>query len=175
MTTNTARQARVLQALAQRVVWHPEFARAYTLAQKSMGATKNRQAASSMMLLGDQGVGKSKLCERIEQEVGVATELDTEQSHILIMPCVLIELPSTATIKAVAVELLLKLGLEDRERLQRFSSPSLTGMIIQRLIVTQTQLIILDEFHRLLDQGSPETKKKVLHGIPGNTETRTPI
>ena len=167
MTTSSERQARVLKALAQCVVWHPDFARAYALAQKSMEATKNRQAATSIMLLGDPGVGKSTLCERIEHEVGVgvATELETEQSHILIMPCVLIELPPSASIKAVAVELLLKLGLEDRERLLRFSSATLTGMIIQRLIVTQTQLVILDEFHRLVDHKTPEPKKKVCRWI----------
>jgi ABC-type branched-subunit amino acid transport system ATPase component len=165
MIISTERQDRVLKALSECVVWHPGFARAYEVAQKSMSATKNRRAASSMMLLGDPGVGKSTLCERIEHEFGVASALDTEQNQILIKPCLRVEVPPEATIKSLAIELLTHLGLEDTERLQHFSSTSLTRMIIQRLIVTQTQLIILDEFHRIIDQGQTPTKKKVCRWV----------
>ena len=176
MSIDNERKDRVLEALARCVVWHPDFARAYAVAEKSINATKNRRASSSMMLLGDTGVGKSTLCRRIEREIGINTSLDTVPSYILTKPCLLVEMPTDASIKSVAIELLSHLGLKDSERLQRFSSTSLTRMIIQRLIVCKTRLIILDEFHRLVDQGSPQTKKTVCRWVNQLlNETQLPI
>lgn len=165
MITSTERQDRVLKALSQCVVWHPDFVRAHQMAQKSLSTSRDRRAATSMMLLGKTGVGKSTLCERIELELGVDSELDTEQSQVLIKPCLCVEVPPDATIKSLAVELLTHLGLKDSERLQHLSNSTLTRMIIQRLIVMRTQLIILDEFHRLIDQGQTPTKKKVCRWV----------
>jgi hypothetical protein len=118
-----------------------------------------------MMLTGDTGVGKSTLCERIEQELGVASELDTEQSHILIKPCLRVDVPPDASIKSLSIKLLEELGLEDTERLEHCSKNTLTRLILQRLRVMQIQLIILDEFHRLIDHGQTPTKKKVCRWV----------
>jgi hypothetical protein len=41
----------------------------------------------------------------------------------------------------------------------------LTRLTIERLLTMQTQLIILDEFHRIIDQGQTPTKKKVCRWI----------
>ncbi|MFV0934110.1 ATP-binding protein [Pseudomonas jessenii] len=177
MITSTERQDRVLKALSQCVVWHPEFVRAHQMAQKSMSTSRDRRAATSMMLLGRTGVGKSTLCQRIAREVGLEeTEQHTESSLTLIKPCLLVEVPPDATIKSLAVELLTHLGLKDTERLQHLSSTSLTRLIIQRLLVMQTQLIILDEFHRIIDQGQTPTKKKVCRWVNSLlNQTKLPI
>ena len=166
MLTSTERQDRVLEALSQCVVWHPGFVRAHQMAHKSINTSRDRRAATSMMLLGKTGVGKSTLYERIAREVGlVETEQDTECSLTLIKPCLLVEVPPEATIKTLAVKLLGHLGLKDSERLEHFSIATLTRLIIERLLVMQTQLIILDEFHRIIDQGQITTKKKVCRWV----------
>ena len=165
MTTNPERQAQVLNALKQCVVWHPSFARAHQLVQKSMSTTRDRQAASSMMLTGDTGVGKSTLCKGIEVELNIDTEQDTGCSHVFTKYCLLVEVPPKATIKTLAIEVLTKLGLEDRGRLEHMGSASLDRLILQRLITMQVRLIILDEFHRILDQGATATKKIVCRWV----------
>ena len=165
MSKNLDRQRQVLEALRQCVVWHPGFARAYQLSLKSIRTTKERQAASSMMLIGDTGVGKSTLCERIKEELGLDAEFDTECSHTFIQHCVLIEVPPNATVKSLAIELLSKLRMEDRSRLEHMGIASLTRLILQRLVTTQARLIIFDEFHRILDQGAMPTKKMVCRWI----------
>ncbi|KPU61637.1 ATPase associated with various cellular activities family protein [Pseudomonas fluorescens] len=165
MSTSPDRQAQVLKALEQCVVWHPSFARAHQLARKSMSTTKDRQAASSMMLIGDTGVGKSTLCEGIRRELNVDTQHDTGCSRVFIQHCLLVEVPPNATIKTLAIEVLTKLGLTDRSRLEHMGTATLNQLILQRLITTQTQLIILDEFHRILDQGAIATKKMVCRWV----------
>ncbi|KPG96276.1 TniB family NTP-binding protein [Pseudomonas sp. RIT-PI-r] len=165
MTINSQRQAKVLEALKQCVVWHPSFAHAHQLARKSMSTTRDRHAAASMMLIGDTGVGKSTLCEGIERELNIDTEYDTDCSHSCIKHCLLVEVPPQATIKTLSIELLTKLGLENRGRLEQMGSASLNRLILQRLITMQTRLIILDEFHRILDQGAAATKKMVCRWV----------
>ncbi|NUU39019.1 TniB family NTP-binding protein [Pseudomonas sp. C2B4] len=166
MSPSSERQERVLEALSQCVVWHPGFVRAHQMAHKSINTSRDRRAATSMMLLGKTGVGKSTLCKRIAREVGlVETEQDTECSLTLIKPCLLVDVPPEATIKSLAVKFLGHLGLKDSERLEHFSNATLTRLIIERLLVMQTQLIILDEFHRILDQGQTPTKKKVCRWV----------
>ncbi|MHC8350854.1 TniB family NTP-binding protein [Pseudomonas sp. RT4P38] len=165
MSTNPERQTLVLKALEQCVVWHPSFSRAHQLARKSMSTTRDRQAAASMMLTGDTGVGKSTLCKRIEAELNIDTEHEAGCSHVFTKHCLLVEVPPNATIKTLAIELLTKLGLEDRGRLEHMGSASLNRLILQRLITMQVRLIILDEFHRILDQGATATKKMVCRWV----------
>jgi GTPase SAR1 family protein len=165
MSTNPERQTLVLKALEQCVVWHPSFSRAHQLARKSMSTTRDRQAAASMMLIGDTGVGKSTLCKRIEAELNIDTEHDAGCSHVFTKHCLLVEVPPNATIKTLAIELLTKLSLEDRGRLEHMGSASLNRLILQRLITMQVRLIILDEFHRILDQGATATKKMVCRWV----------
>ncbi|MFD2642666.1 ATP-binding protein [Pseudomonas japonica] len=170
------RSTQVLPTLEKCVVWHPGFTHAYELVHKSIRTTETRQAASSMMLIGPTGTGKSKLCERIAQEFGCAEKLGDNNSQILTKGCLLVEVPPDATIKTLAIQMLSRMVVENRERLEKSSGTALTRMIIQRLIVMQTQLIILDEFHRLLDQGQGPTKKKVCRWINQIlNETKIPV
>lgn len=166
MIISSKRKDRVLEALSQCVVWHPGFVRAHQMVHKSISTSRDRRAATSMKLLGKTGVGKSTLCERIAREIGLEeTAQNSECSLTLIKPCLLVEVPPEATIKSLAVKLLEHLGLKDTERLEHFSNASLTRLIIQRLLAMQTQLIILDEFHRIIDQGQTPTKKKVCRWV----------
>ncbi|PCR96083.1 hypothetical protein CP336_13865 [Pseudomonas fluorescens] len=165
MSANPQRQSQVLEALKLCVVWHPNFAQAHQLVRKSISTTRDRQAAASMMLIGETGVGKSTLCKKIEMELNTDEEHDTRCSHVLTTPCLLVEVPPNATIKTLAIELLTKLGLENRRQLERMGTASLDRLIFQRLITQQVQLIILDEFHRILDQGATATKKKVCRWV----------
>lgn len=162
---NSDDQFRVLDALKHCVIWHPGFDKAYKLTLKSINTTRDRQAASSFLLVGPTGVGKSTLCERIQRSFGAEFVQESASSQVKTLPCLLVEVPPKATIKTLAIRILVTLGLKDRERLEQMSTDSLNSMILQRLITMKVQLIILDEFHRLLDQGQIASKKMVCRTV----------
>jgi hypothetical protein len=99
-----------LTELAACTVWHPAFEEAMRLITKCIDSTRNRKDSSSAMLIGPTGVGKTRLCSKIEKQLGPCHRVLRAASWKTIRPCVYIELPESATIRSLSQVMAKNLG-----------------------------------------------------------------
>jgi len=151
-----------LAELAACTVWYPAFEEAMRLITKCIDSTRNRKDSSSAMLIGPTGVGKTRLCSKIEKQLGPCHTVLCAASWKTIRPCVYVELPESATIRSLSQVMARNLGgtVNDYQ-----SITTLETLIIERLITMEVKLVILDDFHHVAEKGLSKTKSSLCNWI----------
>lgn len=151
-----------LEALAACTVCYPDYQEAMRLITKCFAATRNRKDPSSAMLIGPTGVGKTRLCNMIIKQLGPITIVHPPPSVKEIRPCVYVELPESATIKSLSMNMVKILGERPNDHQ---SVTTLETLIIERLITMEVQLVILDDFHHVAEKGMTRTKTSLCNWL----------
>jgi len=152
----------VLEELASYTIWYPAYEEAMRLVTKSIGSTRDRKDPSSAMLIGPTGVGKTRLCLKLEKQLGPIQKVIRADCVKTIRPCVYVELPESATIKSLSKVMAEILGgnFSDYQ-----SITVLETFIIERLITMEVKLVILDDFHHVAEKGLSKTKSSLCKWI----------
>lgn len=151
-----------LESLAACTVWHPEYKEAMRLIIKCIDTTRNRKDPSSAMLIGPTGVGKTRLCQMIEKQLGPIQPARSLVCDKTIWPCIYLELPESSTIKSLSMVMAKILGGNPNDYQ---SIVTLETFIIERIITMETKLVILDDFHHTAEKGLTKTKISLCNWI----------
>ncbi|WP_223506512.1 TniB family NTP-binding protein [Pseudomonas sp. GL-RE-29] len=151
-----------LEELAACTIWYPAYQEAMRLITKSIDSTRHRKDPSSAMLIGPTGVGKTRLCLKLEKQLGYSQTVIRADCEKTIKPCVYVELPESATIKSLSMVMAKILG-EDVSDHQ--SITVLETLIIERLITMEVRLVIFDDFHHVAGKGLSKTKASLCKWI----------
>lgn len=151
-----------LEELASCTIWHPAYQEAKRLITKSIDSTRDRKDPSSAMLIGPTGVGKTRLCLKLEKELGPIQKIIRADCEKTIRPCVYVVLPESATTKSLSMVMAEILGgqVSDHQ-----SITVLETLIIERLITMEVKLVILDDFHHVAGKGLSKTKSSLCKWI----------
>ncbi|WP_454834586.1 TniB family NTP-binding protein [Pseudomonas lini] len=151
-----------LEELAACTIWYPAYQEAMRLITKSIDSTRDRKDPSSAMLIGPTGVGKTRLCLKLEKQLGPFQTVLRADCEKTIRPCVYVELPESATIKSLSMVMAQILGgnVSDYQ-----SITALETLIIERLITMEVKLVILDDFHHVAQKGLSKTKSSLCNWI----------
>jgi hypothetical protein len=132
------------------------------LVTKSIGSTRDRKDPTSAMLIGPTGVGKTRLCRKLEKQLGCIQKVIRADCEKTIRPCVYVELPESATIKSLSQVMAEILG----GNFSGYQSITvLETFIIERLITMEVKLVILDDFHHVAEKGLSKTKSSLCKWI----------
>ncbi|WP_223543843.1 TniB family NTP-binding protein [Pseudomonas sp. BF-B-28] len=152
----------VLAELSNCTVLHPGFQEAMRITNKCIITTRDRKDPSSAMLIGPTGVGKTRLCQIIEKQLGPIHTVQRADCEKTIRPCVYVELPASATIKSLSMVMAQTLGARPNDYQ---SVTALETLIIARLITMEVKLVILDDFHHVAQKGLSKTKDSLCNWI----------
>ncbi|MFJ7316006.1 TniB family NTP-binding protein [Pseudomonas sp. NPDC098747] len=131
-------------------VAHPEYREALDTIHRSMEATRLRGEPSCVILLGDPGTGKTRICDDILTELGPPTKKHTADGVCIINPVIYCRVPNNATIKTLVTRL-----LNCFETYTKYQSvDALEFRLFNILHTCQTVMIILDEWQHLLRSGT---------------------
>lgn len=146
-----------LKDFAHFTVVHPEYHEALNIFHRSTEATRLRGEPTCVMLMGDPGTGKTRVCDDIIAEYPQPSTLHTDKGVHVIHPVIYCRVPNNATIKTLVLRLLA--GFESYHKYQ--SADSLEFRLMKILDTCGTSLIILDEWQHLLRSGSDRALKMV--------------
>ncbi|AWY40136.1 MULTISPECIES: TniB family NTP-binding protein [Pseudomonas] len=131
-------------------VAHPQYCEALDTIHRSMEATRLRGEPTCVILLGDPGTGKTRVCDDILAELGPPTKKHTDDGVHIINPVIYCRVPNNATIKTLVTRL-----LNCFETYTKYQSvDALEFRLFNILDTCQTVLIILDEWQHLLRGGT---------------------
>ncbi|KDD66183.1 hypothetical protein ABH912_005391 [Pseudomonas sp. BT76 TE3572] len=134
-------------------VAHPEYCEALDTIHRSIEATRLRGEPSCVILLGDPGTGKTRICDEIEAEFGPPKKRRMADGIHIIHPVVYCRVPNNATIKTLVTRL-----LNCFETYTKYQSvDALEYRLFNILRTCQTNFIMLDEWQHLLRGGSHRT------------------
>ena len=151
-----------LEELAACTIWYPAYQEAMRLITKSISSTRDRKDPSSAMLIGPTGVGKTRLCLKLEKQLGPIEKVMRDDCEKTIKPCMYIVLPESATIKSLSMVMAKALGVDVSDHQ---SITTLETLIIERLITMEVKLVILDDFHYIAEKGLSKTKSSLCKWI----------
>jgi len=123
-------------------------------AQNQKDDTLTSFVPDNILLLGEAGTGKTTVCSAIIQKYPAKVMVD-EGFETTIVPSFYTQVPSPITIKGVASSVLKSLGAHDHDK---GSIPSMTKKIDTLLRTCKTDLMMLDEFHHLLNDRTDAAK-----------------
>jgi predicted AAA+ superfamily ATPase len=135
------------------VIKHPIFNDAYRLIKGAYEFKVQTGMAQHFLLVGSSGAGKTHLSEFLAKELPAS-----ENNTGINIPLLLVEIPSMPTIKNLAEEILVQLG---DPLYYRGSATQKTARILQIIKASQIKLIIFDEMHHFVEQGSIKTTGNV--------------
>jgi len=161
-----------LSTFSKVLVAYPLYEKAIAKILHSIDVTRTRSEPSSAMLLGEAGTGKSTVCESIVDIMGPRANLDDNEGKYRYIPALLCSISSKFTTRSLSQEILAKLECQDySERIM-----ALEHRIKIRLKTCRTKVIVLDEFHHLLDKGAEKTRETLCNWVKSLTnETLVPI
>jgi hypothetical protein len=134
-------------------VAHPQYCEALDIIHRSIEATRLRGEPSCVILLGDPGTGKTRICDEIEAEFGPPKKRRLIDGIHIIHPVVYCRVPNNATIKTLVTRL-----LNCFETYTKYQSvDALEYRLFNILRTCQTNFIMLDEWQHLLRGGSHRT------------------
>jgi hypothetical protein len=162
MSVNGINVQQALESLSACTVWYPGYQEAMRLISKCIDTTRDRKDPSSAMLIGDTGVGKTRLCRMIEKQLGTMHKVTRKNCVKMILPCLYVELPETATIKSLSMAMAKALNENPNDHQ---STTSLQALIIERFITMEVKLVILDDFHHVAGKGEFKTKKSLCNWL----------
>ncbi len=157
------------------VIPHKLYADAMMKIDDCIDASQVSADPSSCLITGMAGTGKSTVCKdivkKIEKMFPSSTEIgdDSVKKKISIFNS---SLESGVGIKGVAKEMLINLGSSDTTGDQT----DLTLRLYVLLKTSETKLIVLDEFHHLLQRGAEKSKEQVCDWVKNlMNKTKIPV
>lgn len=162
MSVNDINVQQALESLSACTVWYPEYQEAMRLISKCIDTTRDRKDPSSAMLIGPTGVGKTRLCRMIEKQLGTVHRVTRENCVKMILPCMYVELPESATVKSLSMVMAKALNEAPNDHQ---SITSLEMLIIERLATMEVKLVILDDLHHAAEKGELKTKKSLCNWL----------
>lgn len=136
------------------VIQHPAWVRAMQGIRDCVEKSEVYREPVGSLLLADGGMGKTTVCRAILTQMPHATKAERGMEKTVI-PAFYAEAPSPATVKTVAASLLAKLN--DPSPLAG-NTAQMTQRLCKLLAVCETKLVLLDEFHHLLDIRKSSTR-----------------
>jgi hypothetical protein len=129
---------------------HPQYCEALDTIHRSIEATRLRGEPTCVILLGDPGTGKTRICDEIEAEFGPPKKKRMKDGIHIIHPVVYCRVPNNATIKTLVTRL-----LNCFESYTKYQSvDALEYRLFNILRTCQTNFIMLDEWQHLLRGGT---------------------
>lgn len=147
MFTDKQQLLQKLAALENNIVNYSQFALALNGILECVEATKFYQAPENGIISGKAGIGKTTLTRIIRNMMPDRVEYENH-CEITIKPVIYAEVPAKATSKSLAQSILKALGVPVPHR---DSCNQLTERIIELFKKCKTELVLLDEFHNLVD------------------------
>ncbi|MEE9885520.1 TniB family NTP-binding protein [Acinetobacter baumannii] len=144
--------------LNQFVIRHPEFDHAFNSIQECMKKSTAYNEPIGSLLLADGGLGKTTICKAIVKQMPPSTRIDGAYEKT-ITPTFYAHIPSPASVKSVAGNLLQQLG--DPNPLSG-SAAQMTTRLCKLLEQCETKLVFLDEFHHLFRFQKTSTKLNII-------------
>ena len=99
-----------LQKFSSFTVAHPQFSSAMDIINDAIDTTKSRNEPSSVLLLGQAGTGKTRICDILMAQNGGDRIVELEDSITYVKPVICCPVPPLASIKSLVEKILLKLG-----------------------------------------------------------------
>jgi len=133
---------------------HPRFKHAIAVIMDSIEYTADMDDSGSAMLLGRPGTGKSRVCHRVQELLGRAREEERSSGLTKIIPCLYCPVPANATTSKLLLTMLYKLGSSCSAR----DNGTLLYSLFILIKISETKLVIIDEFQQLAEKGADKTK-----------------
>lgn len=137
------------------IVTYPTMAAAYKGLLECVTMSDTSKEPVGAVLVGVGGMGKTSICNMIMNHFPAFT-VHNELSTVNARPAFYSSVPSPSTIKSLAANLLESLGDPFPKK---GSAHVLTDRLYKLLEQCQTKIILLDEFHHLLLEGSANEKR----------------
>jgi len=150
-----------LKAFASTTILHPAYEKSIKKILHSIYVSNIRGEASSTILLGDPGTGKTTLCEHLVNIIGTPISVSDEHGEYLNIPALFCSIPADCASKRLAMEILK--GLCSTDGVHR--NTVLVHRILTRLTTCKTKVIILDELQHLLSKGAEKTLENLCNWV----------
>ncbi|WP_416311295.1 TniB family NTP-binding protein [Pseudomonas sp. W03] len=147
----------ILARFSSFTVAHPEFKGAVEIINESIETTRDRREPSSVLLLGDAGTGKTRICDILTARFGGSRVAHNDGGVSTMQPVISCVVPPRATIKGLVDNILKELGSH------RNNHPlsTLESRLFTLLATCDTKIIILDEWQHLISRGAEPTRNAV--------------
>lgn len=144
---NTDNSITSIAKLDKIVICHPDFDRAIEGIEHCLQKSSDFREPVGCMLTGQGGYGKTTICRVVMSKMPSETKIVDNHEKIVI-PAFYCSVPSPATVKSVAIALLIQ--LKDPNPFVG-TTAQLTKRVCHLLKKCETRLVFLDEFHHLYD------------------------
>jgi len=129
------------------IIQHAAWSKAFSGIQECVVKSAAYRDSMGCLLLAEGGLGKTTVCRAIMHQMPLSNRVE-QRIEKTIIPAFYAEIPSPATIKSVAANLLAK--LHDPNHLAG-TTAHMTARLVRLLAECETRLVFLDEFHHLFD------------------------
>ncbi|MFJ7565551.1 TniB family NTP-binding protein [Herminiimonas sp. NPDC097707] len=155
-TSTYARAIReAIAKLDNTIVYYPAMKNAIDGLNECISWSEFNKEPVGAVLVGTGGMGKTTICNLIVKNFPPQI-VENNLANVLTIPAFYSSIPSPSTIKSLAVNLLESLGDPFPKK---GSANVLTTRLYTLLKQCQTKIILLDEFHHLLLEGSATEKR----------------
>lgn len=157
----------ILSRFSSFTIAHPRFKNAIDIITEAIETTQDRNEPSSVLLLGDAGTGKTRICEILTARLGGTRVVRSEDNVTVVRPVISCGVPPNATIKGLVDRILKELGSA------RNNHPLsiLENRLFTLLTTCDTKIIILDEWQHLVSRGAEPTRNSVCNWVKVLTNT----
>lgn len=139
-----------LKNLEKFIVPHQRFIAAKKGIEEAVALSQATGQAENVVLVGPAGTGKTRVCKTITQKFSPSIQ-NSELFESKLIPAFYSSIPSPATIKGAAVNMLQSLGVNDAHRGNTSDIQHRLGVLLKNC---QTKVILLDELQHLLRPNS---------------------
>ncbi|WP_371234429.1 TniB family NTP-binding protein [Pseudomonas sp. QE6] len=147
----------LLTNFATFTIAHPYFKLALDTIYEAIETTEICSEPSSVLLLGNGGTGKTRICKLLAARFGVQETKRSEEEIILTKPIINCPVPPHTTLKGLVERMLRELGAVNNNQ----SFGRLEYKLYTLLDTCQTKLVMLDEWQHLLSRGAEKTREAV--------------
>lgn len=144
-----------INRLDNAIITYPSMTAAYQGLVECVTMSETSKEPTGAVLVGVGGMGKTSICNMILKRFSTYV-VEDEFSNTTARPAFYSSVPSPSTIKSLAANLLESLGDPFPKK---GSAHVLTSRLNTLLKQCQTKIILLDEFHHLLLEGSVNEKR----------------
>ncbi|MEN0036372.1 MAG: TniB family NTP-binding protein [Cellvibrio sp.] len=138
------------------IVPYSAFSKAMKSIEECMELTEFSRESANCALLGPSGTGKSTICSILQKNNPATIRIEGD-FEIIEKPVIWAEVPPNATPKKLASALLHAMGDPNPEAGTEFG---ITERLIISLAEARTALVLLDEFHNLLNNSKTKKAKQ---------------
>lgn len=156
---NTLESIQIIEKIKNIIVIPPEIKKILTAVDESVLKTQAFGIPLGCFILAEGGMGKTTICKAIISKYKTS-EIKLDGAIQRIIPAFYIEVPAPVTVKSLAAHML-----------EQFNDPTpmigdtlqLTTRLCRCIEACETKLVILDEFHHLVDLS--RTSKKLNQNV----------